>query len=791
MAKRKPLAESFPDLAKEAHGWDPSQIHDLTNVKMEWVCQKGHTWQAFTYTRTGKNPNGCPVCANKTVAVGSNDLKSQFPLLAAEADGWDPEKVSIGNQKKVSWKCGEHHKWDASVANRIKGTGCPYCSNNKFLPGFNDLATFNPQVADEADGWDPSLVPRGTSKKLSWKCLNGHKWQATVSSRTGKTKTGCPYCSGRFLLEGENDLQTLFPEIAAEANGWNPSQVNAGSTSKVEFKCPKGHLYETTIKSRTRRGTGCSVCANKKIIQGANDLKTTHPEIANQADGWDPTKVVAGNNNHFDWKCIYGHKWRATLNKRTGRNQGCPYCSGDRITIGENDLLTTHPEVANEADGWDPKNYSAGSNKRVAWKCSLGHKWETGVAHRTGKLKTGCPVCANYKVESGFNDLATKFPLIAKEADGWNPSEVIAGSNKKLSWKCELGHEWKANISSRTALGTGCPVCANLLILKGVNDLATTHPKIATEADGWDPETVGSGSDAKKSWRCQLGHEWSASINHRAARNQGCPTCANKIVIIGFNDLATTHPEVAKEAFEWDPKTLNAGRSKGKREATGAGKLKWKCPLGHIYEATPASRTNSHHQSGCPICAGNLLLVGFNDLATTHPDLAQEAFGWDPTKVVAGGRERLSWKCSQEGHIWKVRISARKNGNGCPSCAKSGFDPNKDGWLYFLEHLDWEMLQIGISNVPDNRLGIHQKLGWQVLEIRGPMNGDLARTWETEIIRMLNRRGAKIGISDLFGRFTGYTESWLKASMPVSSLKELMNMVEIDEQKRKNHDDSK
>jgi hypothetical protein len=101
------------------------------------------------------------------------------------------------------------------------------------------------------------------------------------------------------------------------------------------------------------------------------------------------------------------------------------------------------------------------------------------------------------------------------------------------------------------------------------------------------------------------------------------------------------------------------------------------------------------------------------------------------------------------------------------------------------------MLQIGISNVPDNRLGIHQKLGWQVLEIRGPMNGDLARTWETEIIRMLNRRGAKIGISDLFGRFTGYTESWLKASMPVSSLKELMNMVEIDEQKRKNHDDSK
>ena len=781
MVKRKPLAESFPHLAKEAHGWDPTQIHDLTNEKMQWVCIKGHTWFAFTYTRTGKNPKGCPVCANKSVAIGSNDLKSQFPQLALESDGWDPETVSIGTHKKLAWKCIKGHSWVTSVANRVKGTGCPFCSNNKLLEGYNDLATVEPEIALEADGWDPKKVLSGSTKKLSWKCKKGHCWDALVYSRTGTTRTGCPYCWGRFVVEGESDLATLFPEIAAEAHGWDPRKVNSGSRAKAKFKCVKGHIYETQIAARATRGVGCSVCANKVIVPGINDLATTHPEVALEANGWDPTKVVAGNNRSFDWKCIRGHEWSATLNHRTGRNQGCPYCSGFRILVGENDLGTTHPDVASEADGWDPRVFFAGSNVKVSWKCSLGHKWETGIAHRTGKLKTGCPVCVNYTVEPGFNDLATKFPQLALEADEWDPTTVGAGSNQKLAWKCKLGHKWNANVSSRTGLGTGCPVCANLQVQTGFNDLATTHPEIAREAHGWDPKVVTFGFTSKLEWKCSNGHIYLAPPIRRTTRNTGCSICANKILLPGFNDLATTHPELAKEAFGWDPKEVNAGRGPQKSGKVNQ-KRKWKCSLGHVWEATPSSRTNSHHQSGCPVCAGNLLLVGFNDLATTHPNLAEEAYGWDPKGFVAGGKEKKKWKCSEVGHIWRVSISERKAGRGCPSCAKSGFDPNKEGWLYFLSHPDWEMLQIGITNVPDDRLSTHKRLGWEVLELRGPMDGDLARQWETDILRMLRRKKAVVGSTEIAGRFTGYTESWLRESFQISSLKELMQLVRLDEE---------
>lgn len=92
------------------------------------------------------------------------------------------------------------------------------------------------------------------------------------------------------------------------------------------------------------------------------------------------------------------------------------------------------------------------------------------------------------------------------------------------------------------------------------------------------------------------------------------------------------------------------------------------------------------------------------------------------------------------------------------------------------------MLQVGITNVPDDRLSTHKRLGWEVLELRGPMNGDLVRQWETDILRMLRKRDAVLGNAEIAGRFTGYTESWLQASFPIAHLKELMQLVRVDEE---------
>ena len=105
---------------------------------------------------------------------------------------------------------------------------------------------------------------------------------------------------------------------------------------------------------------------------------------------------------------------------------------------GKNDLLTRYPKLAAEADGWDPSKFLAGSRQKLSWKCKESHTWDAKLSSRTSTNKTGCPYCSNSKCWTGFNDLKTLFPEIAKEAYGWDPSKVIGGTGNKFAWKCSV-----------------------------------------------------------------------------------------------------------------------------------------------------------------------------------------------------------------------------------------------------------------------------------------------------------------------------------------------------------------
>jgi hypothetical protein len=568
-------------------------------------------------------------------------------------------------------------------------------------------------------------------------------------------------------------LSSTHPEIASQAFGWNPDLVSRGSRKKLAWKCDLGHVWDAQPNDRTGARSGCPVCANRIVLAGFNDLATTNPEIAAQAHGWDPQKVMGGSSVNLEWVCKKGHIWRSTPVSRVRQTTGCLVCLGKQVTQGFNDLVTTHPEIAIQAHGWDPTKVIAGSNKRLLWKCNLGHEWRAQPNSRTGS-QSGCPVCSNLQIEIGYNDLTTTHPKIAFEAYGWDPQTVVAGSNKAVMWRCQFGHIWKSQVISRTLQKSGCLVCINKILQSGVNDLATTHPEIAAEADGWDPKKVMAGSEKKLIWKCPKSHTYKSSVKSRSARKTSCPICSGNKVLTGFNDLKTTHPELSAQSVDWNPEDYIAG--------SHANKL-WQCNLGHQWIAQIKSRALTGNN--CPFCANVRVLIGFNDLVTTHPRLAKESYGWDPSTVIAGSTLKKKWIC-EEKHIWVASINSRTNrssrgGSGCPSCANSGFDPNSEGWLYFLRHPQWQMLQIGITNFPDDRLKNHKKLGWKLIELRGPMDGLIAREWETSILQMLKAHGADLSNKEIAGKFDGYSEAWSESTFLAKSLRKLMNMVEENE----------
>jgi Probable Zinc-ribbon domain len=430
-------------------------------------------------------------------------------------------------------------------------------------------------------------------------------------------------------------------------------------------------------------------------------------------------------------------------------------------------LRDAFPGIAAEADGWDPGTVSHASARKLRWRCPLGHTYLAAVYSRTAG--TGCPVCSGRRVLPGFNDVLSQFPDVAAEADGWDPGQTLKGTHAKRSWRCPSNHTYDMAVTKRVA-GQACPYCSGNRVWVGYNDLATLRPDLAKEAHEWDPRTVTVRSGLKREWKCDKSHVYEMRVADRTERNrpeQGCPFCSGKRVLVGFNDLFTTDPLIAAQADGWDPRLVT--RSSNKTQS-------WQCGLGHQWNAAPNSRTNARLRSGCPVCAGQQVLAGFNDLATTHPDLAAQADGWDPTTVTAGSGRKYTWRC-ELGHAWSTDPAHRtgKVKRGCPSCAVPGYDPNREGWLYLLEDPQRGLMQIGISNVPEQRLARHRSNGWLLVELLA-FDGDVAYRWEQLILEALRSRG--IGLPrHRGGGFDGYTETWERAAFPVSRLEPLMRLV--------------
>ena len=491
----------------------------------------------------------------------------------------------------------------------------------------------------------------------------------------------------------KKSLAETHPEIAKQWHltkngGLTPNDVTSGSGKKIWWKCEKGddHIWQSIVNNR-RKGVSCPICSNRKAVK-SNCLATTHPDLANQ---WHPTKngkltpfdITAGSNKKGWWKCDKGddHQWFEIIAKRATRGFGCPICS-NRKAAKANCLATTHPDLAKQ---WHPtKNgklttydVTAGSGKRVWWKCDKGddHEWQTGVLNR--KKGTSCPICSRRKVVKS-NCLATTHPDLANQ---WHPTkngkltpfDIAAGSGKRIWWKCDIGddHEWSA-LPIHREKGTGCPMCANRTTVKS-NCLATTHPDLAnqwhlTKNGKLTPYDITVGSVKEVWWKCDKGddHEWKTRAVYRNA-GSGCLVCDGKKVVLS-NCLATINPDLAKQ---WHP-TKNGKLTPYDVSEKSGKSVWWKCEKGddHEWKSTVGDRTNGN---GCSVCSGKKVVLS-NCLATINPDLANQ---WHPTKngkltpydVGAGSGKKVWWKCDKgDDHEWNAQIGSRAIGNGCPFC---------------------------------------------------------------------------------------------------------------------------
>ena len=566
-----------------------------------------------------------------------------------------PDKLGSQSNTYAFWKCKYGHKWKAKISNRYHGRGCPDCRKGlktsfpeqavlfyvkkKFPDAINsfkdifsngmELDVYIPSIKTgiEYDGiaWHKDDTLEKEERKYEICKQNGvtlirlkenvehYRNDLNIADRiilVRRAFTGRPVSYATLDYAIRELLFALFD--VDQADMYSRFFRKSGDPERWK-EIAYGPKVKTDVNSRRDKDL---IYQNYLVNKENHSLASEYPEVAAH---WHPTKNGELTPAMFPphsmvsvwWIGDCGHEWDTPI-ALMSRSYGCPYCHGLRVLKGFNDLETAYPEIAKQwhptKNGSDsPDMFTYGSGHKAYWLCPICKQdWEAAINNRTTNRR-GCPYCAHEKPIKGENDLATLWPDLIKEWDynkngDLDPSDFLPSSNKKVWWKCsKCEYEYKTSIANRTK-GTGCKQCAGQVLNSGKNDLATLYSQVAAE---WDyeengditPSQVFPQTNKRYGWKCKFGHTWKASPNSRVS-GRGCPYCSDNLVWIGFNDLVTTHPEIAAE---WHP--VKNGDLLPTQISKGYTKKVWfLCPTCHnAYETYIGNKIKGYGK--CPYCS--------------------------------------------------------------------------------------------------------------------------------------------------------------------------------------------
>ena len=157
------------------------------------------------------------------------------PDLAAEWSSQNedlkPDQINELSRRNVWWKCRTcGHEWQAVVKNRVGGAGCPYCSSNRLLSGYNNLVTVYPEIAAEWSDRNlplkPSEVAPFANRKAWWKCQAcGNEWEIPARlQRFGHdaSEAGCGMVGAKRRTDSGCGEFSIPSECLVEMQGMRP-----------------------------------------------------------------------------------------------------------------------------------------------------------------------------------------------------------------------------------------------------------------------------------------------------------------------------------------------------------------------------------------------------------------------------------------------------------------------------------------------------------------------------------------------------------------------------------------
>jgi DNA-directed RNA polymerase subunit RPC12/RpoP len=575
---------------------------------------------------------------------------------------------------------------------------CPYCWEKKPSHKFHDV---HPELLkywdyDKNTEHGPEYYNEFSNEVVFWKCENGHSFKNYIF-RYSQKGFYCIVCNNTQLVPDINDLQTMYPDIAAEfdneLNEKNPEDFKANSSESIWWKCPNGHSpYKRSIRERVLKGWGCSVCANTVVVAGVNDALSAYTRLSEIWDykannGKKPEEVFRGSTKAYDYVCNNGHHWSERLISVVNALYSCAYCSDRKALPGFNTLADRYPELAEQWDeldshneGYNPYGITTQIKAIFSWICTdCGNSFLSSIQSRISN-ETSCPYCAGKKALSGITSLKAIYPEIASEFSDENEFDsdmILPTYTKPVYWNCSsCEQQWWSSVIDRVSKKANCPFCNGRKAIRGKNSLKALYPQMADEIiteDNRDPDDILPTYAVNVQWNCtKCDQSWVSTVKERVSGEADCPYCAGRKSISGKTSFKAIHPEIAVEFSnknEQDPDNILP---------TYSVSVLWNCKeCGLEWSGTVKERVKG--EAECPYCAGKKAIPGKTSFEVTRPDLMEEWIeiaNWliiNPNYVLSDNQKLVWWKCKVCNRNYSMSVKTRVNYDfrrkiACPYC---------------------------------------------------------------------------------------------------------------------------
>lgn len=317
-----------------------------------------------------------------------------------------------------------------------------------------------------------------------------------------------------------------FIEIESNSGCKLISEEYINVDRNLKLQCACGEYFNVSFSNFKRRGQRkCKIC-NNFTDWDINKAKDFCSGLGYKLIDDVYKNIITDMTMQDD----YGYFYYTNINNLKSKSTPTKFHISNSYTIQNIKLWCSLNNTLYEL--LDDQEYISNRIK-LKWKCLKDNCGEIFESNWSDIFQgRGCPFCRGLKIGLS-NCLATKNSELAKQ---WHPTlngdltpyDVSANSGKHVWWICDKGHEWEAQINSRSR-GNGCPYCSGLYPTNE-NNLLVVHPELCKEwnynRNSKKPEEYTPCSGLYVWWLCpKCGHEWEIDISNRVCGN-GCPQCS-------------------------------------------------------------------------------------------------------------------------------------------------------------------------------------------------------------------------------------------------------------------------